>query len=65
MGGGYGQQQMQQQYQGDRQRNAYMYPSSHYDDNFHLKTDQTQFGFLPTILKSFQSFKSNQQLLLG
>lgn len=50
----------------NRQRNGYMFTQNALiDDNFHLKTDQTQFGFLPTILKSFQAFKSNQQLLLG
>ena len=33
-----------------------MYSNTHIDDNFQLKTnvDQTQFGFLPSILKSFQ-----------
>lgn len=40
----------------DSRRSGLMYASSHIDDNFPLKTnvDQTQFGFLPTILKSFQ-----------
>lgn len=36
------------------------------DHNFQkTNVDQTQFGFLPSILKSFQLFKYNQQLLLG
>ena len=44
-----------------------MYTSAHNDDNFHPNTnvDYSQFGFLPSILKSFQLFKFNQQLLLG
>eukprot|EP00347_Sterkiella_histriomuscorum_P003197 403365218 len=44
-----------------------LYNRTHIDDNFTLinNVDHTQFGFLPSILKSYQSFKSNQQLLLG
>jgi len=37
-------------------RSLLVYPSTHVDDNFNIITnvDYSQFGFLPSILKSFQ-----------
>jgi hypothetical protein len=45
-----------------------VYSSTSYDDNFAENKNtlaHSQFGFLPSILKSFNSFKNSQNYMIG